>query len=159
MRSLPFRVICLLGMNDGVFPRRENSVEFDLMAGAWRPGDPSKGDEDRYLMLETLLCTRQALYISYSGRSLKDNSECQPSVLLRELLDFVDGECRQDSNACQSVSQRLTTQHPMQAFSANNYYPQARSYDSYWCEVANRIRQAVITREIAELVGGAAALE
>jgi exodeoxyribonuclease V gamma subunit len=143
MRSLPFRVICLLGMNDSAFPRRENHIEFDRMAGNWRPGDPTRGDQDRYLMLETLLCARQSLYISYSGRSLKDNSECQPSVLLRELLDFVDDECRQVPEASQSLSRRLTTRHPMQAFSANNYYPQARSYDSYWCEVANRMRQAM----------------
>jgi exodeoxyribonuclease V gamma subunit len=145
MRSLPFRVICLLGMNDGVFPRRENHVEFDLMAGAWRPGDPSKGDEDRYLMLETLLCTRQALYISYSGRSLKDNSECQPSVLVAELLDFVDIQFPQTG---QRLSQSLTQQHPMQAFAASNYQPETRSYDSYWCEIANRLQQAITPAEV-----------
>jgi exodeoxyribonuclease V gamma subunit len=139
MRSLPFRVICLLGMNDGVFPRRENPVEFDLMAGAWRPGDPSKGDEDRYLMLETLLCARQTLYISYSGRSLKDNSECQPSVLVAELLDFIDDQFPQTG---ERLSQSLTRQHPMQAFAASNYKPEARSYDSYWCEIANRLQRA-----------------
>jgi exodeoxyribonuclease V gamma subunit len=140
LRSLPFRVICLLGMNDGAFPRRENRIEFDRMTRSWRPGDPTPGDQDRYLMLETLLCTRQALYISYTGRSLKDNSECQPSVLLRELLDFVDSLYGQDAD--HSFSNSLTTQHPMQAFAANNYYPHASSYDNYWCQIANRIRQA-----------------
>jgi len=142
MRSIPFRVICLLGMNDGVFPRRENRIEFDRMAKTWRPGDPTRGDEDRYLMLETLLCTRQALYISYSGRSLKDNSECQPSVLVRELLDFVDSLHGQETVNGSNFSDSLTTQHSMQAFSINNYYPHAGSYDSYWCRIANRIRQA-----------------
>ena len=140
MRSLPFRVICLLGMNDGAFPRSENRIEFDRMSKSWRPGDPTRGDQDRYLMLETLLCTRQALYISYTGRSLKDNSECQPSVLVRELLDFVDSLSGQDAD--HSFSDSLTTQHPMQAFASNNYYPYASSYDNYWCQIANRIRQA-----------------
>lgn len=60
------------------------------MAAQWRPGDPRKADEDRYLLLETLLCARERLYLSYTGKSLKDNSEQQPSVLLREFLDFVD---------------------------------------------------------------------
>jgi exodeoxyribonuclease V gamma subunit len=138
MRSLPFRVICLLGMNDGAFPRRENPLEFDAMAGDWRPGDPSKADEDRYLMLETLLCTRQSLYISYCGRSLKDNSDCQPSVLVRELLDFVDDHFSQPG---QLLSRSLTRQHPMQAFAASNYQSETRSYDTYWCRIANRLQK------------------
>jgi exodeoxyribonuclease V gamma subunit len=138
MRSLPFKVICLLGMNDKVFPRRENHLEFDRMASAWRPGDPSYGDEDRYLMLETLLCARQAFYLSYCGRSLKDNSACQPSVLVRELLDFVDQQHPQD---CEKLSQGLTTLHPMQAFAAGNYQSQRPSYDTYWCAIANQLQQ------------------
>lgn len=90
MRSLPFKMICVLGMNDAAFPRREQAQSFDGMAAQWRPGDPRKADEDRYLLLETLLCARERLYLSYTGKSLKDNSEQQPSVLLREFLDFVD---------------------------------------------------------------------
>ena len=142
MRNLPFRMICLLGMNDGVFPRRSNQYEFDNMATSWLPGDPSNGNEDRYLMLETLLCARQYLYISYCGRSLKDNSECQPSVLVRELLDFVDSHYTIDSNAEDLLSEQLTTLHPMQAFSANNFSPYAISYNNYWCQIANQIRMA-----------------
>jgi exodeoxyribonuclease V gamma subunit len=140
MRSLPFKVICLLGMNDGVFPRRESAVEFDLMAKDWLPGDPSKGDQDRYLMLETLLCARQVLYLSYCGRSLKDNSEVQPSVLLRELLDFVDSH-REEPAPPERLSDRLTTLHPMQSFAAKNFSPDVLSYDAYWCRIANRIQQ------------------
>jgi exodeoxyribonuclease V gamma subunit len=142
MRSLPFRVICLLGMNDGVFPRRENHIEFDQMADAWSPGDPSKGDEDRYLMLETLLCARQVLYLSYCGRSLKDNSECQPSVLVQELVDFIDARYGHDSATGKRFSNSLTSLHPMQAFAAKNFTSPTPSYDSYWCRVANQIQAA-----------------
>lgn len=142
MRSLPFRVICLLGMNDGVFPRRENRIEFDTMAKTWQPGDPSNGDEDRYLMLETLLCARQTFYISYCGRSLKDNSECQPSVLLRELLDFVDSQYGHDASTGERFSDKLTTLHPMQAFATWNFSPHATSYDSYWCRIANQLQHS-----------------
>jgi len=139
MRSLPFAVICLLGMNDLAFPRRESSLEFDLMAAQWRPGDPLKGDEDRYLMLETLLCARQSLYISYSGRSLKDNSECQPSILVGELVDFIDSRIKIDG--CDSVSEAISKQHPMQAFAAQNYLDNADNYDNYWCRIANAMRE------------------
>ncbi|MCP4238430.1 MAG: exodeoxyribonuclease V subunit gamma, partial [Aestuariibacter sp.] len=90
MRNLPFPVICLLGMHDSAFPRRESKADLDLMANQHQAGDPHKGDEDRYLMLETLLCARKYFYISYTGRSLKDNTALQPSVLVQELLGFID---------------------------------------------------------------------
>ena len=137
MRCLPFEVICLLGMNDGDYPRRENRVDFDLMQYQWKPGDPLKGDEDRYLMLETLLCTRKILYVSYCGRSLKDNGECMPSVLVRELLDFVDARFEPDPFKKTSMSQQITTLHSMQAFSEFNFQPPMQSYNQYWCDIAN----------------------
>ncbi len=141
MRSLPFRVICLLGMNEKAFPRRENPVEFDLMAKKQHPGDPSKPDEDRYLMLETLLCARQALYISYCGRSLKDNSNCQPSVLVQQLLDFIDARFKRRKGQEARLSEAITTVHPMQTFASGNFGPCAISYDSYWCSIANEMRR------------------
>ena len=139
MRNLPFPVICLLGMNDSAFPRRPVTTDFDLMASHWQPGDPHASDQDRYLMLETLLCARQNLYISYTGRSLKDNSECQPSVLVQELLDFIDDQFDTDSKA--QLSEQLTTVHPMQPFSAQNYLLPQMGYDRYWCEVAQKMNQ------------------
>ncbi|MEE9358005.1 exodeoxyribonuclease V subunit gamma [Candidatus Vondammii sp. HM_W22] len=139
MRSLPFRIICLLGMNDQAFPRRERPIEFDRMADSWRPGDPGKGDEDRYLLLETLLCTRQTLYISYTGRDLKDNSEQQPSVLVRELLDFIDDRYSPVDKERWKISNQITTLHPLQPFSRRNYQNESASYDRYWYEVAKSL--------------------
>ncbi|MFT5550017.1 MAG: exodeoxyribonuclease V gamma subunit [Candidatus Azotimanducaceae bacterium] len=139
MRCLPFGVICLLGMNDGDFPRRDSRVDFDLMNHSWKPGDPLKGDEDRYLMLETLLCARKALYISYCGRSLKDNGECMPSVLVRELLDFVDLHFKFNAVNEASMSQHISTTHPMQAFSKSNFLLPLQGYNQYWCDIANQL--------------------
>ena len=135
MRNIPFPVICVLGMQDNAFPRREHSAEFDLMRQQWRPGDPHKGDEDRYLMLETLLCARRYLYFSYCGRSLKDNSECQPSVLLRELLDYIDSSFGAAEDA-QGVSQQISHVHPMQPFSSRNFQSGLPGYDQYWYETS-----------------------
>lgn len=140
MRNLPFPAICLMGMNDVAFPRREARNDFDLMAQNRQPGDPHKGEEDRYLMLETLLCTREALYISYTGRSLKDNSPCQPSVLVQELLDFLDFKFELDPANYARISDQISTVHPMQAFSADNYLNHPGSYDEYWCDVANHLQ-------------------
>jgi exodeoxyribonuclease V gamma subunit len=146
MRCLPFEVTCLLGMNDGDFPRRESRVDFDLMNQNWKPGDPLKGDEDRYLMLETLLCTRKTLYMSYCGRSLKDNAECMPSVLVRELLDFVDLHFESDPINKRSMSKQITTTHPMQAFSELNFQSPLQGYSQYWCDIANQLAQPTPTR-------------
>ena len=67
MRSIPFKVVCLLGMNDGVYPRSIPPEGFDLMAGRNRHGDRSRRDDDRYLFLEAIQSAQQALYISYVG--------------------------------------------------------------------------------------------
>jgi len=140
MRSLPFRVICLLGMNDAAFPRRNQYIEFDLMRQHWRPGDPRKSDEDRYLFLETLLCARQCLYISYTGRDIRKNTERQPSVLVRELLDYIDQRYHSGGRGPETgFSCELTRTHPLQAFSPRNYAGKERSFDPYWCSVAEAI--------------------
>ncbi len=146
MRSLPFKIICLLGMDDLAFPRREHPAEFDLMAKHWQPGDPLKGDEDRYLMLETLLCARQTLYISYSGRSLKDNSPLQPSVLVGELLEFIDKQL--EVKDCQSISSAITKAYPMQAFAPENYLGSIANYDRYWCDIAATLQSPESTPEV-----------
>lgn len=151
LRSLPFKVICVLGLHDQAFPRRDRPAEFDLMRSGWRPGDPRKADEDRYLFLETLLCARQRLYLSYVGRDIRRNAERQPSVLVRELLDTIDQYYRPpaatvsgagDDGDAQRLSARLVRIHPLQPFSARHYVGAERSYDRDWCEVARALRQA-----------------
>ncbi len=71
MRSIPFRVVCLLGMNDGVYPRQLAPLGFDLMSQKPMRGDRSRRDDDRYLFLEALISAQQTLYISYIGRSIR----------------------------------------------------------------------------------------
>jgi len=113
MRSIPFSVVALIGMDDGAFPRRNRPQGFDLMAQKPRRGDRSPRDEDRYLFLEALLSARQRLHISYLGQSLKDNSELPPSVLVSELIDYLaKGFVKADGSPC---GQPLS--HPLQPFS------------------------------------------
>jgi len=91
MRSIPFRVIALTGMNDSAFPRRDSRPGFDIIGRGARRGDRSLRDEDRYLFLETILSARDQLYISYTGQSSSDNSKLPPSVLVSELQDYLAG--------------------------------------------------------------------
>lgn len=116
MRSIPFKMVCLLGMNDGDYPRIQPPLDFDLMVGSYRPGDRSRREDDRYLMLEALLAARQLLYISWVGRNVQDNSECTPSVLVAQLRDHLAQGWR--SSDGRPLDEALTTEHPLQPFSA-----------------------------------------
>ncbi|WP_374359665.1 exodeoxyribonuclease V subunit gamma [Pseudoduganella danionis] len=118
MRAVPFRVVCLLGMNDGDFPRRAARADFDLLAlaGMARPGDRSRRDDDRYLMLEAVLAARDKLYISWVGRNVRDNSPQPPSVLVAQLCDYLRA-------GWQIALEQLTTEHALQPFS-RRYFEQ-----------------------------------
>ena len=113
LRAIPFEVVCLLGMNDGDYPRRSPRSDFDLMAlpGTSRPGDRSRQGDDRQLMLEALLSARRVLYVSWAGRSARDNSEQPPSVLVAQLRDYLE------AGWGASALRARTTQHPLQPFS------------------------------------------
>lgn len=91
MRSIPFRVVALLGMNDGAFPRTPRPLEFDLMQTAREPGDRSPRDDDRQLFLETLFAVRDRLIVTYGGKSVRDDRPAPPSTCLTELLDALAG--------------------------------------------------------------------
>lgn len=130
MRSIPFRIICLLGLNDSAFPRSDPRLGFDLMAESPRLGDQSKREDDRYLFLETLLSARDRLHLSYVGQSIRDNSVAPPSVLVSELLDYIDQGCQPpDENAAGVRSERprpsrqILRRHRLQAFSAEYFKP------------------------------------
>ena len=90
MRSIPFRHIFLLGMNDGDFPKREQELGFDLMKNGYQfRGDRSDREDGRYMFLETLLSAKDSLYISYIGKNVHDKSEKNPSTLVSELEGYL----------------------------------------------------------------------
>lgn len=89
MRSIPFKAICLVGMNYGVFPASDHHATFDLMKKQPVIGDRSLRADDRYQFLEVLLAARQSLYISYIGQSQKNNDIIPPSVVVAELLEVL----------------------------------------------------------------------
>lgn len=133
MRAIPFEVVCLLGMNDGDYPRRAMRSDFDLMAlpGQLRPGDRARRDDDRQLMLEALLSARRMLYISWAGRSVRDNSEQPPSVLVSQLRDYLAAGWVGEGG--ELLAQR-TFHHPLQPFSRSYFSPDStlRTYAREW---------------------------
>lgn len=141
MRAIPFKVVCLLGMNDGDYPRAQPPLDFDLMGSDYRPGDRSRREDDRYLLLEALLSAREQLYVSWVGRSIRDNSERPASVLIGQLRDHLaagwrvpqsQGDDHQDSG--QQLLHALTLEHPLQPFSARYFHKHSNlfSYASEW---------------------------
>jgi len=152
MRSLPFRLVCLLGLDDGALPRRAPAAGFDLIAQRPRRGDRARRLDDRYLLLETLLSARDALYLSYVGRDPRDNAVLPPSVLVSELLEAVDmtavcgsGLTRDQGNTDASpikASQRLTIAHPLQPFAPGNFQHGAHSgFAAPWFRAAQRLAE------------------
>jgi len=132
MRAIPFEVVCLLGMNEGDYPRRAPRSDWDLMAlkGQPRPGDRARRDDDRQLMLEAVLSARRALHISWSGQSVRDNSAQPPSVLVAQLRDYLAaGWCGEGTQAMPRAARgahllaQRTQQHPLQPFS-RRYFEQ-----------------------------------
>jgi len=131
MRSIPFRVVALIGMSDGAFPRQNRPPGFDLIARNPRRGDRSLRDEDRYLFLEAILSARKCLYLSYVGQSIKDNSEMPPSVLVSEFLDAIEREFTPGTG--RAPEERLVTRHRLQAFS-RDYFTEGSPLFSYSAE-------------------------
>ena len=140
MRSIPFKVVCLIGMSNDAYPRQVSQPGFDLMARQPRPGDRSRRNDDRYLFLETILSARTVLYISYVGQSIQDNSCITPSVPVSELLDYLDaGFCLEGKN----LRDHIVTTHRLQAFNPEYFSPRTSSlphalfsYSDHYCRTA-----------------------
>lgn len=142
MRSLPFRHVCLLGLDDGALPRRTPAAGFDLIAKRPRRGDRARRLDDRYLFLETLLSARDGLYLSYVGRDPRDNAELPPSVLVSELLEAVDLTAQPLPQ--KQASERITVDHPLQPFAPGNFEQigAQRSFAASWFRAAQRLAAA-----------------
>lgn len=149
LRGLAFPVICAIGLDDGAFPRAERAAEFDLIARHPRPGDRQRGADQRNTFLDLLLAARSSFYVSYTGRSIRDNAVLPPSVLVSELLDvLVPGLGGADPQALRQARARLLVEHPLQPFAPEAFSdaapdPRLRSFDE---ELARALRESAAQR-------------
>lgn len=146
MRSIPFRVVCLLGMNEGDFPRAPRPVEFDLVQNGELPrwaGDRSTRDDDRYLFLETLCAARERLIVTYTGRGVRDNRARPPSTAVAELLDYVEQRMGVPRAA-------LVVEHRLQGFSEAYFDGSDARLFSFASAYANAASAAMRGRRPAE---------
>ena len=139
MRSIPAQIVCLVGLNHDVFPRQDRPRSFDRMALEPRLGDRSRRNDDRYLFLEALLSARRCLYISYTGFDLHDNSVRPPSVLVSELIGYL-----QEGFGCSETD--LVVKHRLQAFSPAYFQTEATGLFSYNRDHARAARNLAASR-------------
>lgn len=159
MRSIPFRVVALLGMNDGAFPRASRTVAFDVMQRAPRLGDRDVREEDRTLFLECLLAARERLVVTYTGRSPKDGAALAPSVVVGELLDALDATFDGPQGVSDGARPRardgVVRTHRLQAFAPEVFVEGAAhpSYDRSHAEAARALARGAAAPP--PFVGGA----
>ncbi|MDZ7659108.1 exodeoxyribonuclease V subunit gamma [Fodinibius sp.] len=136
MRSIPFNVIGMIGMNEGAFPRSKIPIEFDLMHLDTQIGDPVQSEQDRYLFLENLLSARSHIYFSYVGQSNRQDTDFPPSVVLREFIDYLE-------EYYSLKADNFITKHRLQSFSPayfkkNEYF----SYSQIRKKIAKRLESS-----------------
>jgi exodeoxyribonuclease V gamma subunit len=126
MRSVPHRVVCLLGLDDGAFPRKAPRDGDDLLLAAPRVGERDPRTEDRQLLLDALLAATDRLIITYTGHDERTNLRRPPAVPVGELLDVVGRD--------------VVEEHPLQPFDPRNFAAGApRSFDRVLLEGARAL--------------------
>ncbi len=141
VRGIPFKVIAILGMNEGDFPSIDHTPSFDLLTVVPQLGDPSERTNDRQQFLELLLIAEEQLIISYLGQSQSQNKSIPPSVIISELLEVMKQDYQLNN---------LLIQHPLQSFSSHyfdNSHSQLFSYSITDAEIAQNLAQEKISRQ------------
>jgi exodeoxyribonuclease V gamma subunit len=121
MRSVPHRLVCLLGLDDGCFPRQTPRDGDNLLLAERdgpQPGDRDPRTEDRQLLLDALLAVQEALIITYSGNDERTNAPLPPAVPVGELLDAIEATARAPEGRARD---RVVIHHPLQPFDPRNF--------------------------------------
>ena len=119
MRAVPHRVVCLLGIDDGVFPRFPALDGDDLLLTAPRVGERDPRSEERQLLLDALLAATGQLVVAYSGMDERTNLVRPPAVPVGELLETIDRTAVAPDGS--SAAEAVLVRHPLQSFDPRNF--------------------------------------
>ncbi len=141
MRSIPAKVICLLGMDHDKFPKSGTKYGFDLIRSVPREGDRSSNLDERQLFLDLILSARDHLFISYTGQGIRDNKPRPPSPCVEELYQWL----------CSVFGEQeyFRLRHPLQAFSGK-YFTEGsplRSHSEILCRGAQSLAKGNVAAE------------
>lgn len=120
MRDVPFKLVCVLGLDGDAFPRRDEANALSLIRrDNWQPGDRSVREDDRYLFLQTIMAARRNLYLSYTGIDLQSGRDREPSVLLAEFIEHV---CEGYFTKTAEARKALVARQPMHPFAPRLFH-------------------------------------
>ena len=134
VRSIPFRVIALIGLNEGVFPRKMSSPDFDLMQLDPEPTDRNRRNEDRNLFLESIMAAGDMHYCSYIGRSQTDNEPIPPSPVVAEWISYLSKITGLDEK-------KIIVQAPLTRYSASSFSGIYRGYSELGYQTAKKLSE------------------
>ncbi|HYB82686.1 MAG TPA: exodeoxyribonuclease V subunit gamma [Mycobacterium sp.] len=117
MRSVPHRVVCLVGLDDKVFPRLNVADGDDVLARKPMTGERDIRSEDRQLLLDAVCAATETLVITYTGNDEHTGHPYPPAVPLAELLDALDQTTEKP------VREHIVIKHPLQPFDVKNVQP------------------------------------
>lgn len=123
MRSVPHRVVCLLGLDDGEFPRTGRVDGDDILAVGPVVGERDRTSEDRQLLLDAMNAATENLVFLYSGADVRTGAARPPAAALGEILDVLDATVRSADGG--SAGSQLLIRHPLQPFDIRNFEPDA----------------------------------
>ena len=129
MRSVPHRVVCLLGLDDGSFPRKSPRDGDDLMLEDPHVGERDARTEDRQLLLDALMAAGERLIVTYTGNDERTNLPRPPAVPVGELLEVVDRTVAAEQDRPRD---RVVVRHPLQPFDQRNFAPGELVPDRVW---------------------------
>jgi len=135
MRSVPHRVVCLLGLDDGVFPRKAPRDGDDLLLADPRVGERDARTEDRQQLLDALMAATDRLIVTYTGNDERTNLPRPPAVPVGELLDVVE--------RAGAAREQVVVRHPLQPFDERNFAPGELVHDRVWSFDAVTLRGAL----------------
>ncbi|WP_025770734.1 exodeoxyribonuclease V subunit gamma [Thioalkalivibrio sp. HK1] len=141
-RIFPAKVVCVVGMNDGVFPRNPSIPTFDLVAANPEEGDQDLRLEDRFAFLEALLAARDCFIVSYTGRNLRNDEAIPPSILVGEWIDYLKKRFPDAGD----LEGRMLYRHPLQPFNPRYFKPR----DPEHCDKEHRTPLFSYSKEMCE---------
>lgn len=144
MRSVPHRVVALVGLDEGAFPRHPDIDGDDLLLREPLVGERETRSEDRQLLLDALLAATEHLIVTYSGRDLRTNQRRPPCPPIAELIDVIDATARADDG--RPASEDVLVEVPLQAHDPLNFASGGLGRPGPWSFDPLQLAGAVATR-------------
>ncbi|MFN1833924.1 exodeoxyribonuclease V subunit gamma [Balneola sp. MJW-20] len=128
-RAVPFKVIAIMGMNEGTFPRKDIRPEFDIINSQPELGDRIQKEDDCLWFAETISAAGESLIITFIGKDQQNDREMLPSILIQQLMDKLA-----EDNEFQFI------EHPLHPFSSKYFNGMLDpSYDHYSAQILQEI--------------------